>query len=162
EGLNMPRRAQGLVRAVNMIPGPLGLFRRDVLIQLGGCETDTFAEDADITLKLLREGWRIQYEDLSIAWTEAPESLRNLIKQRYRWTRGILQAVGKRRDMIWKPHRGPTIWASVAQMLFEAVVWPFMNVFGHLFFALIALAFGAGPYLVSWWLLLTLLDLAAA
>ncbi|HLU26685.1 MAG TPA: glycosyltransferase [Longimicrobiales bacterium] len=162
EGLNMPRRAQGFIRAVNIIPGPCGLFRRDVLIKLGGYDTDTFAEDADLTLKLLREGWRIEYEDLAIAWTEAPETLRNLLKQRYRWTRGILQAVAKRADILWHPRRSPTIWASVTQLLFEGVVWPFMNVFGHLFFAMVALAFGAGPYLVSWWLLLTLLDLAAA
>ena len=59
EGLNMARRAQGFVRAVNIVPGPIGVFRRDVLCTLGGYDTDTFAEDADLTLKVLTAGWHI-------------------------------------------------------------------------------------------------------
>ena len=53
EGLNMARRAQGFLRVVNIIPGPIGVFRRDVLQRVGGYDTDTFAEDADLTLKIL-------------------------------------------------------------------------------------------------------------
>ena len=82
EGLNMARRAQGFMNAVNIVPGPVGLFRRDVLIALGGFDLDTFAEDADLTLKLLTAGWKIRYEPAAIAWTEAPERLVDLIQQR--------------------------------------------------------------------------------
>jgi cellulose synthase/poly-beta-1,6-N-acetylglucosamine synthase-like glycosyltransferase len=96
EGLNMPRRAQGFLRVVNIIPGPIGIFRRDVLASVGGYDTDTFAEDADVTLKILTRGWHIVYEERAVAWTEAPETFQQLIKQRYRWTRGILQALRKR------------------------------------------------------------------
>ena len=67
EGLNMARRAQGFLRTVNIIPGPIGVFRREVLLQLGGYDTDTFAEDADLTLKILTAGWHIVYEDRAIA-----------------------------------------------------------------------------------------------
>jgi biofilm PGA synthesis N-glycosyltransferase PgaC len=162
EGLNMARRAQGFMRAVNIIPGPIGMFRRDVLVRLGGYDTDTYAEDADLTLKILTAGWRVEYEDKAVAFTEAPQSLDQLIKQRYRWTRGILQALGKRRGALVHPETEVTVWLSLAMMIFEAVVWPFMHVVGSLFFVLVALAFGAGGYLVSWWLLLTLLDVAAA
>jgi poly-beta-1,6-N-acetyl-D-glucosamine synthase len=162
EGLNMPRRAQGLMRAVNIIPGPIGVFRRDVLEKLGGYDTDTFAEDADLTLKILTAGYRIVYAPEAVAYTEAPADLISLIKQRYRWTRGILQAIGKRKWGLVRPTTEPLVWLSIAMMLFEAVIWPFMNVFGHLFFVLIALAYGAGVYLFSWWILLTLLDVAAA
>lgn len=56
EGLNMARRAQGFLRVVNIIPGPIGVFRRDVLRRVGGYDTDTFAEDADLTLKILANG----------------------------------------------------------------------------------------------------------
>lgn len=162
EGLNMARRAQGFMRVVNIIPGPIGMFRRDVLAQVGGYDTDTFAEDADLTLKLLTGGWRIEYEDRAVALTEAPESMMQLIKQRYRWTRGILQAIRKRRRALWNPRTSASVWLSLAMMLFESVIWPFMHVLGSLFFVVIALAFGAGGYLLSWWLLLTLLDVAAA
>jgi cellulose synthase/poly-beta-1,6-N-acetylglucosamine synthase-like glycosyltransferase len=162
EGLNMARRAQGFLHVVNIVPGPVGVFRRDALVGVGGYDTDTFAEDADLTLKILTAGWHITYEDRAIAWTEAPERLRDMIKQRYRWTRGILQALRKRSAWLGSPRRGLAVWTSLQAMLFEAVVWPVVNVIGNLFFAVTALSVGAGPGVLYWWLLLTLLDVAAA
>ena len=162
EGLNMARRAQALLSAVNIVPGPIGLFRRDVLLQLGGYDTDTFAEDADLTVKILTAGWKIEYEPLAVAWTEAPERLIDLIQQRYRWTRGILQALGKHWKTFFTPLPDLPLWLSLMQMAFEAVLWPFMNVYGHLFFAYVAIAFGMSDVLLAWWALLTLLDIVAA
>jgi poly-beta-1,6-N-acetyl-D-glucosamine synthase len=162
EGLNMARRAQGFLRVVNIVPGPVGVFRREALVGVGGYDTDTYAEDADLTLKILTAGWHITYEDRAIAWTEAPERLHDLIKQRYRWTRGILQALRKRSAWLGSPRRGLAVWTSLQAMLFEAVIWPVVNVVGNLFFAVTALSVGAGPGVLYWWLLLTLLDVAAA
>jgi poly-beta-1,6 N-acetyl-D-glucosamine synthase len=162
EGLNMARRAQGFLNAVNIVPGPIGLFRREVLLAVGGYERDTFAEDADVTLKILTAGWKIPYEPRAVAWTEAPERLIDLIQQRYRWTRGILQALGKHWRTLLAPLPDVPLWLSLVQMGFEAVVWPAMNVYGHLFFAYVAVAFGMSEMLLAWWTLLTLLDLVAA
>jgi poly-beta-1,6-N-acetyl-D-glucosamine synthase len=162
EGLNMARRAQSFMRSVNIIPGPIGMFRRDLLLQLGGYDTDTFAEDADLTLKILAAGWSVEYEDRAVAYTEAPEALRALLKQRYRWTRGILQAFGKHKRALFGHGRDLATRVSLVMMIFEAIIWPFMNVFAHLFFVVVAVSFGYGPYLIGWWLLLTLLDVAAA
>lgn len=162
EGLNMPRRAQGFVAAVNIVPGPVGLFRREALEEVGGYDTDTFAEDADLTLKLMAAGWRVEYEDQAIAWSEAPESWRDLTQQRYRWTRGILQALRKRKGLFVRPFPDFPLWISTIQLAFEALVWPVMNVLAHLFFAIIAVLFGAGELILYWMVLLTLLDLVAA
>jgi biofilm PGA synthesis N-glycosyltransferase PgaC len=162
EGLNMLRRAQGFVRAVNIVPGPIGVFRRDVLLRVGGYDTDTYAEDADLTLKILTDGWQIVYEDRAIAWTEAPEGLLDVIKQRYRWTRGILQALGKRRDWLTSPRGGIAVWISLLSLFFEAIIWPAVNVLGNLLFATVALAGGVPSGVFYWWALLTLLDVAAA
>lgn len=162
EGLNMPRRAQGFVAAVNIVPGPVGLFRREALEEVGGYDTDTFAEDADLTLKMMAAGWRVEYEDQAIAWSEAPESWRDLTQQRYRWTRGILQALRKRKGLFLRPFPDFPLWLSTLQLAFEALVWPAMNVFAHLFFAIVAILFGAGELIVYWMILLTLLDLVAA
>ena len=162
EGLNMPRRAQGFVAAVNIVPGPVGLFRREALEEIGGYDTDTFAEDADLTLKMMAAGWRVEYEDQAIAWSEAPESWRDLTQQRYRWTRGILQAIRKRKGIFLRPFPDFPLWISTIQLGFEALVWPAMNVFAHLFFAIVALLFGAGELILYWMVLLTLLDLVAA
>lgn len=162
EGLNMPRRAQGFIAAVNIVPGPVGVFRREALTDVGGYDTDTFAEDADLTLKLISSGWKIVYEDQAVAWTQAPEHWLDLVQQRYRWTRGILQAIRKRKWLLVKPVPDFPLWLSVLEMGFEAVVWPIMNVYAHLFFAVVALLFGMGELLLYWWILLTLLDLVAA
>jgi biofilm PGA synthesis N-glycosyltransferase PgaC len=162
EGLNMPRRAQGFVAAVNIVPGPVGLFRREALEELGGYDEDTFAEDADLTLKMMAAGWRVEYEDQSIAWSEAPETWRDLTQQRYRWTRGILQAIRKRKGLFLRPFPDFPLWVSTVQLGFEAIVWPAMNVIAHVFFVIVALLFGAGELIVYWMILLTLLDLVAA
>lgn len=162
EGLNMARRAQGFLRAVNIIPGPIGIFRRDVLTQLGGYDTDTFAEDADLTLKLLTAGYHVIFEDQAIAYTEAPERLLDLLKQRYRWTRGILQSLMKRKAWLFLPKHGAAIWASLLFMFFEAILWPAANIVGNLVFAAAALEAGVATYVLYWWLLLTLLDVTAA
>ncbi len=162
EGLNLPRRAQGFVAAVNIVPGPVGLFRREALEDVGGYDTDTFAEDADLTLKMVAAGWKALYEDRAIAWTQAPETFLDLVQQRYRWTRGILQSLRKRKGLFVRPFPDFPLWLSVVEMGFEGIVWPILNVYAHLFFALVALLFGAGELLLYWWILLTLLDLVAA
>ena len=162
QGLNLPRRAQGFLRVVNIIPGPIGVFRRSALAGVGGYDTDTFAEDADVTIKLLGGGWQIVYEDGAIAWTEAPETVHELLKQRYRWTRGILQALRKRGDWLARPRGDVAVWISLQALLFEAIVWPVVNVIGNLLFAIAALSLGAASMVLHWWLLLTMLDLAAA
>ena len=162
EGLNTVRRAQGFLRVVNIIPGPIGVFRRDALVRVGGYDTDTFAEDADLTLKLLTTGWHLSYEERAIAYTEAPEHYLDLVKQRYRWTRGILQALRKRATWLSAPGRGAAVWLSLLVMLFEAVVWPSMNVLGNLLFSVAALSAGVASGVFYWWALLTMLDVAAA
>jgi biofilm PGA synthesis N-glycosyltransferase PgaC len=131
-------------------------------VQVGGYDTDTYAEDADLTLKLLTGGWHVVYEDRAIAYTEAPEGLLDLIKQRYRWTRGILQALRKRSGWIVVPRGGLAVWGSIVAMFFEAILWPVVNVAGNLLFAIAALSAGVAEYVVYWWILLTLLDVAAA
>jgi cellulose synthase/poly-beta-1,6-N-acetylglucosamine synthase-like glycosyltransferase len=162
EGLNMPRRAQGFVAAVNIVPGPVGMFRREALEEVGFYDTDTFAEDADLTLKLMAAGWRIVYEDEAVAWTEAPVRWLDLIQQRYRWTRGILQSIRKRKGLLVRPVPDFPLWVSTLQMGFEALLWPVLNIFAHIFFAIVALVFGAGELILYWFILLTFLDLVAA
>jgi poly-beta-1,6 N-acetyl-D-glucosamine synthase len=162
EGLNLARRAQGFLRTVNIIPGPIGVFRRDVLQNIGGYDTDTFAEDADLTLKIITAGWHVVYEERAIAWTEAPEVFLDLVRQRYRWTRGILQALRKRSSQLVSPKGQIAVWISLASMFFEAVLWPTVNILGGLLFAIAALSAGVASGIFYWWMLLTMLDVAAA
>jgi len=162
EGLNMARSAQSIVKLVNIIPGPLGLFRKQAIVDAGWYSSDTFAEDADITLKIIRAGWRVEYEPDAKSFTEAPDKIVDLLKQRYRWTRGILQAVRKHRDLFFNPtiNFGGSI--VMWMMAFESLIWPIMNVFANAYFIFIAVVFDMSYYLVYWWLSLTILDLIAA
>jgi poly-beta-1,6 N-acetyl-D-glucosamine synthase len=162
EGLAMARKAQSFFRAVNIIPGPLGMFRKSVLQQVGGYDHDTFAEDCDLTLKLLMIGWHIVYEPTAIAWVETPSALLNLLKQRYRWTRGILQATRKHRWAMWHPRKAGINSFILWYMLFEGILWPFSTVMGSLFFVFVGLQYGVLSLLFFWWLQLTMLDLVAA
>jgi biofilm PGA synthesis N-glycosyltransferase PgaC len=147
---------------VNIVPGPIGIFRRDVLHQVGGYAADTFAEDADVTLRIVTAGWHIAYEERAIAWTEAPETYLDLVKQRYRWTRGILQALRKHATREFLRRGDVAARMSLALMFFEAVLWPVVNVLGGVAFAVTALSVGATAGILYWWVLLTMLDVAAA
>lgn len=162
EGLNIVRKAQAFFRCVNVIPGPIGIFRRTAIEGTGGYDSDTFAEDFDMTVKILADGWKINYEPKAIAYTEAPEELLDVIQQRYRWSRGILQALRKQRHLLTSSSGVVTTPLSLWYMIFEGLVWPAMNIFANLFFVWIALLYGMTKLLVLWWLLLTVLDFLIA
>lgn len=162
EGLAMARKAQSFLRSVNIIPGPLGMFRKSVLQQAGGYDHDTFAEDCDLTLKILMRGWHIAYEPTAIAWVETPSRLLDLLKQRYRWTRGILQAIRKHKNALWNPSESGVNFYILWYMLFEGIIWPISSVMGNIFFAYVGLRYGIVLLLFYWWLQLTMLDVIAA
>ncbi len=162
EGLNLARSAQSFMKLVNIIPGPIGIFRKIAIENAGYYDSDTFAEDADLTLRILAAGWKIYYEPKSISYTEAPATLQQLLKQRYRWTRGILQSIRKHKKLLVNPtiNFGNTfiLWT----MVFEALIWPAMNLAANAFFIFAALAFGFTSLIFFWWAGLALLDLMTA
>ena len=162
EGLNMARSAQSFVRAVNIIPGPIGLFRKSAIIQAGFYSSDTFAEDADLTLKILAKGWKIYYEPRAISYTEAPSSFQQLLKQRYRWTRGIIQSIRKHKKQLVNPTINFRNTVILWSMFYEALIWPPMNIAAHLFFIIAALVFGFSSLIIFWWIGLALLDFISA
>ena len=162
EGLAMARKAQSFIRSVNIIPGPLGIFRKSVLKQVGGYDHDTYAEDCDLTLKLLMRGWHIAYEPNAIAWVETPSRLLDLIKQRYRWTRGILQATSKHSGVLWTPRKSGINCFILWYMLFEGIMWPFSTLLGNLFFIYVSVNMGLATLLFFWWMQLAVLDIVAA
>ena len=162
EGLAMARRAQSFTRTVNIIPGPLGMFRKSVLMEVGGYDHHTFAEDCDLTLKLLLDGWHIVYESSAVAWVETPSSLLNLLKQRYRWTRGILQATAKHGWALWHPRKAGVNFYILWYMLFDDIIWPFSNLLCNIFFIYVSIQYGLIILIFYWWVQLTLMDLVAA
>ncbi|MFG3136720.1 bifunctional polysaccharide deacetylase/glycosyltransferase family 2 protein [Streptomyces sp. NPDC048211] len=105
-GFNLDRRMYDLLRCMPTIPGAIGAFRRTAVLDVGGMSEDTLAEDTDITIALHRAGWRVVYAEHARAWTEAPASLGQLWRQRYRWSYGTMQALWKHRRSV--TDRGPS------------------------------------------------------
>jgi poly-beta-1,6 N-acetyl-D-glucosamine synthase len=97
---NLDRRAYSLINAVTVVPGAVGAWRREAILQAGGYTTDTMAEDMDLTWRIRRIGWEIDTETEAFAYTEAPDSFRALFKQRFRWAFGTLQSLWKHRRAI--------------------------------------------------------------
>ena len=162
QGLNMVKNGQAFLRLVNIIPGPLGMFRKEAMAEVGYYSHDTFAEDCDLTLSLIAKGYKIDFESDAIAHTEAPEDLLDLLKQRYRWTRGILQAIKKNKKYLWSLRSKPSISMVMWYMLFESIFWPFMQIWGDLFMIYLAISTGTSQLLFFWWLMFTVLDVAGA
>jgi len=108
---NLERRAWDLAGAVPVVPGAVGAWRRKAVLDAGGFHEDTLAEDTDLTLRLIAAGLRVVYAENALAYTEAPEHARALLKQRFRWTYGVLQACWKHKSRLF--HRGGGVlgWA---------------------------------------------------
>ncbi len=105
--INIPRRAFDLLNITLVIPGPLGAFRRSVAIDVGQYDADTVTEDFDITVKVqkARDGRQIASRNITnaVSYTEAPERLRDLIRQRKRWYGGMAQTFMKhQRYRMWR------------------------------------------------------------
>jgi cellulose synthase/poly-beta-1,6-N-acetylglucosamine synthase-like glycosyltransferase len=120
------------LNAITVVPGAVGAWRKDLVIAAGGFGHDTLAEDTDLTLAIRRQGYEVRYEESAIAYTEAPETTRDLVKQRFRWAFGTLQAAWKHRDATFNPDYGylgmialPSIW--IFQVLLAALS-PFAEV----------------------------------
>ncbi len=162
QGLNLVRNGQAYFKLVNIIPGPIGMFRKEAVQKIGMYKDDTFAEDCDLTLRLIEAGYKIDYEIDAISYTEAPESLLDLLKQRYRWTRGILQSILKHKRKLFALYSDFSMAMVLWYMLFEAIFWPIASIFANIFIIWISLASGYGEMLLYWWMIFTILDVSAS
>ncbi len=92
---NLERRALARMNAMTVVPGAVGAWRLAAIQQVGGYPDDTLAEDQDLTIAIQRAGWAVTYDQYAVAWTESPESIKGLAKQRFRWAFGTLQCLWK-------------------------------------------------------------------
>ncbi|MGH7620325.1 MAG: bifunctional polysaccharide deacetylase/glycosyltransferase family 2 protein, partial [Gemmatimonadaceae bacterium] len=123
---NLDRRAFSLLDCITVVPGAVGAWRKSVVDEIGGFSDETLAEDQDLTLSVRRRGYRIAYADDAIAYTEAPDTLKGLANQRFRWSFGTLQCMWKHRSAFLRPSSGtlgcvamPNVW--LFQLVFPAI-----------------------------------------
>lgn len=104
--IGVDRSAQDSLGAIMIIPGACAAWRREAILDAGGYSEDTLAEDCDLALTLHRCGWRVTQDDEATAYTEAPETVDDLLAQRTRWTFGTMQATWKHRRMFFRRRYG--------------------------------------------------------
>ncbi|HEY2931024.1 MAG TPA: glycosyltransferase [Acidobacteriota bacterium] len=128
---NLDRRAFDLLNGITVVPGAVGAWRRSLIMEMGGFEGDTLAEDQDLTMKVLRKGKDIVFEPDAIAYTEAPDTLSGLIRQRFRWCYGTLQCVWKHRRAVFEKTSGLGKYSIPNVLLFQVLIpilSPFMDI----------------------------------
>jgi cellulose synthase/poly-beta-1,6-N-acetylglucosamine synthase-like glycosyltransferase/peptidoglycan/xylan/chitin deacetylase (PgdA/CDA1 family)/spore germination protein YaaH len=138
---NFDRRALNVFSAVCVVPGAIGAWRTEAVRQAGGYKTDTVAEDADLTMALLQNGYKVEYEDRSLAYTEAPTTANGLMRQRFRWSFGILQAVWKHRSAFAR--KGALGFVALPNIVIFQILLPLVSPFIDIMFV-----FGCLKYLI--------------
>ncbi len=124
---NFERRALNTMGAVSVVPGAIGAWRTALVREMGGYHIDTVAEDADLTMALLRSGYRVEYEDRALAFTEAPTSANALMRQRFRWSFGILQSVFKHKKVFAR--KGALGFVALPNILIFQILLPLVSPF---------------------------------
>jgi cellulose synthase/poly-beta-1,6-N-acetylglucosamine synthase-like glycosyltransferase/peptidoglycan/xylan/chitin deacetylase (PgdA/CDA1 family) len=158
-GFNLDRRLFDLAECMPTVPGAVGAFRRQALLDLGGVSDVTLAEDTDLTMALCRAGWRVVYEEGAKAWTEAPASLNALWRQRYRWCYGTLQAMWKHRGaLVQRGAAGKLGRRGLGYLLLFQVLLPLLAPVVDIF-ALYGLLFLDPVRIIGLWLAFLLLQL---
>ena len=130
---NFDRKGFAYVNAITVIPGAIGAFKKQALIDAGGFTSDTLAEDCDITLRIMKAGYIVANESKAYAFTEVPESLRQFLKQRLRWSFGVMQTFWKHKYMLFNNNRRSLGWVALPDMLLFKYVIPFFSPFADLF-----------------------------
>jgi cellulose synthase/poly-beta-1,6-N-acetylglucosamine synthase-like glycosyltransferase/spore germination protein YaaH/peptidoglycan/xylan/chitin deacetylase (PgdA/CDA1 family) len=130
---NFERRALDVLGAVSVVPGAIGAWRVSAVREAGGYQIDTVAEDADLTMALLRRGYRVEYEDMALAYTEAPTNANGLMRQRFRWSFGILQAVYKHSGVLAR--KGALGFVALPNIVIFQILLPLVSPLIDIMFA---------------------------
>lgn len=155
---NFDRIAFDAVNAILVVPGAIGAFRKTCIDEINGFTTDTLAEDCDLTIRLLREGYKVRTCSKAISLTEAPETTRMFVKQRFRWTFGMMQCLWKHRDLLFNTRLPNIGWILLPNLLLFGFIIPLFSPIVDILFIKglfsenggIYIAFYLANFLVDW------------
>jgi len=143
---NLEKRAFDLLNCIPVVPGALSAWRAIAINDSGGFSADTVAEDTDLTITIRRGGWKIDYEEEAIGWTNAPDTAAALVRQRFRWTFGTLQAFWKHRDTLARRKYGTLGWIALPNMFLFQLLLPLFSPVIDLLFLGSLLLWGASQF----------------
>ena len=124
---NFDRRAFASLNCITVVPGSVGAWRREIFEQNGGFSSDTLAEDQDLTIQIRKLGYRIGYEEAAVGLTEAPDTLRGLAKQRFRWSFGTLQCMWKHKNALLNPRYEMLGFAAMPNVWIFQIIFPLIS-----------------------------------
>ena len=133
---NMDRRAFDILNTITVVPGAIGAFRKSVIKEVGAFTTDTLAEDCDLTMRILRAGYTVKNCDSAIAYTEAPETVDMLLKQRFRWSFGVMQSFWKNRATLLNKKYGYFGMVGMPNILIYQIILPLFSPLADFFMLL--------------------------
>ncbi|MGM7723624.1 glycosyltransferase [Metabacillus sp. Hm71] len=133
---NLEKRAFALLNCVTVVPGAIGAWRKKVFEEIGYFTADTLAEDTDMSLRILRKGYKITIDEKAYAYTEAPENSRDFLKQRYRWNFGTLQCFWKHKKAFGGTKHKALGFIALPNMLLFQFVFPLFAPFLDVLFVL--------------------------
>ena len=165
---NFDRRAFDLLNCITVVPGAIGAFKKEAVLKSGGFTTDTLAEDCDLTMRLHRNGYMVRNCNDAISYTEAPETMKQFMKQRFRWSFGVMQCFWKHRDAVFNPKYKNFGMVALPNILIFQIILPFLAPLADLFLVLSLLAAGLGviqadiSHIIWYYFIFTLVDVAGA
>ncbi len=158
---NMDRRAFDLINSITVVPGAIGAFRKSAIEKAGGFTYDTLAEDCDLTMRILKQGYIVKNCDDAIAFTEAPETLSGLLKQRFRWSFGVMQSFWKNKDALFNKKYKFFGMVGMPNILIFQIVLPLFSPLADLM--MIVGLFGDKPgRILSYYVAFVLIDFVVA
>jgi len=131
------RLGWSVLDALLIISGAFGVFRKDVVIEVGGFRTDTVGEDMELVVRLHRtlrkrkKAYRMVFLPDPVSWTEVPEDLKTLKNQRIRWQRGLCESLFGNLDLLCSRNGGAAGWVAFPFMLFFECLGPMIEVIGY-------------------------------
>ncbi len=165
---NFDRRAFDYLDCITVVPGAIGGFNKKAVIASGGFTSDTLAEDCDITMRLHRNGYTIRNCNEAISFTEAPESMRQFMKQRFRWSFGVMQCFWKHRDAVLNPKYKNFGLIALPHILIFQMILPFLAPLADLVLviSLIAASLNIIPasagHIILYYAVFSVVDMASA
>ena len=127
------------MQALLIISGAFGMFRRDLVLEVGGMEPNTMGEDAELIAKLHRHlrdkkvrDYRIVFVSEPVCWTEIPSTRKVLAQQRKRWSRGLAEVLWTHKRMIFNPRYGRIGMVTMPYYLFFELLGPIIEITGFI------------------------------
>ncbi|HSJ12921.1 MAG TPA: glycosyltransferase [Longimicrobiales bacterium] len=155
--------------AMLIISGAFGLFRRSMVIDAGGFSTTTVGEDMELVVRLHRYArerrmpYRIRFVPDPVAWTECPETLRVLGRQRDRWQRGLAQSLLRHQRMLFNPRYGRVGMVAFPFFYFLEMIGPLVEAIGYIaFFGLLAAGLISVPFTIAFFCVAFLLGVSTS